>query len=664
MNHDEKMSQEKDFKFFVEQFADIKIGRFDLPKFDTLPLKQKKMIYYLSQAALSGWDIIWDQNYKHNLKIRRTLEAIAEHYKGSRKTGDFRDFMIYTKMVWFSKGVHHHSSKAKILPGFSEAYFAELVKHTPGSKFPVEEGETLNDLISELTPLLFNPGIDAVKVSTNTHGDLVLDSANNFYENVTQSEVEHFYKERVEKNDTHPMPYGLNSKFVKENGKLTEKPWKVCGMYSSAIERIIYWLRMAANTAENDIQRKSLDLSIRFYQTGDLKVFDEYCITWLQDTDSHVDFTNGFIETYDDPLNYRASYESLVSFRDEEASGRVLPICENAQWFEDNSPIAEEHKNKDTKVSTAGVITLVSPGGAIAVTPPVGINLPNSEWIKKVHGSKSMTFGNISRAYKKVSEGFGLLEEFSFSEKEIDMDKQYGEAADNLHTNLHEIIGHNSGQMNPGVGIAKETLGNYAAVIEEAKADLVAYYFIVDPKLIDIGVMPSLDVGKTSYNHALRNGLLQQLARIKPGGNIEHVHMRGRYLVARRAFELGNPGTVIEKKMKNGKTYFVINDYRELRTIFGKMLREIQGIISEGDHDKAKYLVEAYGVKVDPELHKEVLLRYKKLGIAPCTGLISPMLVPVLKDNEIIDVKVEYPEDFTGQMLSLAKNFSFLPTYN
>ena len=660
----ENMEKQKEFTYFVEQFADLKIGRYQVLEFETLSSRQKEMLYYLYQAALSGRDIIWDQNYRYNLKIRRTLDAIVEKYQGDRQSEDFKKFMIYTKRVWFSNGIHHHYSTDKILPDFPAEYFAHLVNNSPGGKFPLTGNESRQDLLNFLTPILFNPQIAAKRVSTDENKDLIRASANNFYEGVTQKEVEEFYRAKINPKDPTPVSHGLNSKLVKENGKIKERVWKIGGMYSAAIEKIVYWLKKAAALAKNETQRKSLNLLIEYYQTGDLKTWDEYCIAWTQDTDSRIDAVNGFIETYGDPLNYRASYEAVVSFRDEKATRRIKTISENAQWFEDHSPISPEYKKKKVKGITAKVITVAALGGDASPSPPIGINLPNASWIRKLHGSKSVNLGNITLAYNKVAEGGGLLEEFCYSQEDIDRQKEFGELADNLHTDMHEVIGHASGQLRPGVAPPRETLKNYAAAIEETRADLVAYYYIMDPKLIEIGVMPSPEVGKASYERAIRNGFIQQLTRVKLGNNIEQAHMRNRQLIAKWAFQLGQPDNVIEKKQKDGKTFYVVNDYRKLRSIFGRMLREIQRITSEGDFPAAKNLIETYAVRIDYDLHKEVLERFRKLGMAPYTGFIAPQLVPVYENEKIVDVKVEYPMDFTRQMLDFGKEYSFLPDLN
>lgn len=655
------MKKSDDFTYFVEQFADIKIGRYQIPGFDELSLNQKKMLYYLFQAALSGRDIIWDQHYRYNLKIRHTLEAIVRNYTGDRDTESFKKFMVYTKRVWFSNGIHHHYSTDKIIPEFSRVYFAELVKNSPNGDFPLSENQSLEDFIAELMPVIFDPTVAGKRVNTDSDTDMIQASANNFYRGVTQTEAEAFYEKIIDNDDPTPVSYGLNSRLVKENGSIVEQKWKIGGLYSPAIEKIVYWLEKASQVAENQTQKKALELLIQYYRTGDLKTWDDYSIAWTRDTNSRIDVVNGFIETYGDPLAFKGSYESVVSIKDLKATHRAQTISQNAQWFEDHSPIADEHKKKNVKGVTAKVITVVALGGDASPSPPIGINLPNANWIRQDYGSKSVTLGNITSAYHKVAEGAGVLDEFAYSREEIDLEKQYGDLAVNLHTDMHEVIGHGSGRVNPEVGTPKETLKNFAAVMEETRADLVAYYYVMDPYLIQIGVMPSLDVGKVAYNRAIRNGMIQQLTRVKLGNDLEQTHMRNRQLIAKWAYHLGKQENVIEKKVKDGKTYYVVNDYQKLRQIFGRMLREIQRIKFDGDYQKAKQLVETYGVKIDYGLHQEVLERYRKLGVAPYTGFINPVLTAVKEGDRIVNVRVAYPMDFTEQMLDYSKNHSFLP---
>ncbi len=659
-----KEGAKDEFKYFAETFADINIGRFPIPGFDKLELKQKKLLYFLYEAALSGRDLIWDQHYKHNLCIRRTLEAIVGKYNGDRTGEDFKKFMTYTKRVWFSNGIHHHYSSMKFEPGFTQEYFAQLVKNSPDAKFPLEKGESIDDLLKKLAPIIFDPKVDAKRTSTDASKDLVKNSAINYYEGVTQHEVEVFYALITDKKDKTPVSYGLNSKFVKEKGQIKEKTWKVGGMYSGALEQIVSWLEKASTVSENENQKKALDLLAEYFKTGDLATFDRYSMAWVRDTASIVDVVNGFIEYYNDPLGRRGTYESMVSFKDMEATRRTETISSNAQWFEDNSPIDKKHKKEKVKGVTAKVITIVALGGDSAPTPAIGVNLPNSNWIRSGYGSKSVTLGNISSAYDKVTEGSGTLQEFAYSEEVVKRAKEHGQLGDFLHTDMHEIIGHGSGKLNPGVGEPKETLKNYASVIEETRADLVAYYYILDPKMVELGLIPGLEVGKASYDNAILNGYMRQLTRLKQGDDVEQAHMRNRQLIAKWALELGQKDKVLEVKIKEGKTYTVVNDYEKLRSLFGTMLKEIQRIKSEGDFEAAKKLVETYAVKIDQKLHKEVLERFAKLKVAPYTGFILPKLVPQMKDGEIVDVKVEYPADFTKQMLRMAEKYSFLPTYN
>jgi len=656
--------KQEEFVFQTEQFADLAILRYRVLGFEELSLKQKEMLYYLYEAALAGRDIFYDQNYKNNLKVRKTLEAIVDNYKGDKNSDSFEQFMVYTKRVWFSNGIHHHYSNDKIIPGFTREYFSELVQNSDSSKFPLVEGEAIDQLISTLTPIIFDRGVDSKKVNLDSNSDLIKTSAVNFYDSgLTQKEVEDFYAKMEKKNDPQPIWYGLNSKVVKENGVLKEKVWKIGGMYSSAIEKIIYWLEKASPLADTEIQKAALDKLIEYYKTGDLKTWDEYNILWVQDTSSRIDVVNGFVEVYNDPLGHKGAYQSLVSIKDLEATKRINAIGNEAQWFEDNSPISNEHKKKNVVGISAKVITAVMETGDVSPSTPVGVNLPNANWIRQNHGSKSVSLGNINEAYDKVSSA-GVLEEFCYSEEEIKLAKDHGTLASNLHTDLHEVIGHASGQINPGVGTPKQTLKNYASAIEEARADLVALYYATDPKLVEIGVMSTIDVGKAEYNSYLRNGLMLQLRRIIPGDNIEESHMRNRQAISKWVYEMGKKDNVIEKKIKDGKAYFVINDYQKLRELFGQLLREIQKITSEGDFKAAQNFIETYGVKVDPDLHREVLARYEKLNVAPYKGFINPKLIPVYEGEKIVDVKIEYPDDFTEQMMDYGKNHSFLPINN
>lgn len=663
MNLKQSKSESDDFVYQTEQFADLAILRYKVPGFNELSLKEKELVYYLYQAALSGRDIYFDQNYKHNLLIRQTLNAIVRSYTGDRQADEFKKFLVYAKRVWFSNGIHHHYSNKKFTPEFSSDYFTELMRNSDEKLFPIGENQSLENLRAFLIPLIFNPNIDAIKVEQTPGKDLIKSSAVNFYEGVSQKEVENFYADMTDKNDDTPVWYGLNSKVVKENGKLTEKVWKLGGMYSQAIEKIIFWLEKAINVSENELQKKSLKKLIEYYKTGNLKTWDEYSILWLQDTSSRVDAVNGFIEVYNDPLGYKGSYESIVSIKDLEATKRINAISSQAKWFEENSTIPDEYKKKDVVGISAKVITVVVESGDASPSTPIGINLPNSNWIRKVHGSKSVNLGNIVHSYNKANSE-EIYNEFYYTDEEIQRAKKYADLADNLHTDLHEVIGHASGQIKKGVGTPKQSLKNYSSAIEEARADLVALYYAVDEKLIQIGVMPSVEVGKAEYDRYICNGLMLQLNRVVLGDNIEQAHMRNRQLISKWAFEKGKSENVIEKKVRDGKTYFVINDYNKLRQLLGQLLREVQRITSEGDYEAAKYLVETYGIKIDKNLHKEVLDRYAKLNIAPYKGFINPVLTPIFDGEKIIDVKIEYPDDFLEQMLYYDQHYSFLPVKN
>ena len=657
------MDKEDNFKYQTERFADLGILRYKAPGFEELSLKQKELAYYLYQAALSGRDIFYDQNYKYNLLVRKTLEAIVNSYKGNHNSPDWNNFMVYTKRVWFSNGIHHHYSAKKIFPDISKDYFKQLINNSDSKLFPLINNEKLEQFTKQITSIIFDPNVAPVKVDLNPKSDIIKNSAVNFYENLTQKEVENYYAKKVNKSDPQPVSYGLNSQLIKENGKILERKWMIGGMYSPAIEKIVYWLEKAVTVAEDNQQIKALELLIKYYKTGDLKTWDEYNVAWVQDTASRVDLVNGFIEVYNDPLGYRGSYESIVSIKDLDATKRIAAISSEAQWFEDHSPIDDKYKKKNVVGITAKVITVVGECGDASPSTPIGINLPNPAWIRKEHGSKSVNLGNIVYSYDKAASE-EALKEFSFSQKEIDLDHKYAALTDDIHTDLHEVIGHASGQIMPGVGSPKQSLKNYASTIEEARADLVALYYLPDEKLIDIGVLPNSEAFKAEYNKFIQNGLMLQLVRLQPGENLEEAHMRNRQLISKWAYEKGKGENVIENKIKNGKTYFVINDYQKLRSLFGQLLKKIQRITSEGDFEAAKNIVETYGVKVDSDLHKEVLERYSKLNIAPYKGFINPVLTPVVKDGKITDVKIEYPDDFTQQMLYYAKNYSFLPVMN
>jgi dipeptidyl-peptidase-3 len=660
-NENPKAEGTEEFKFLVEQFADLKIMRYQVPGFEALTLEQKELVYYLSQAALCGRDIIFDQNGKYNLPVRRTLENIYLTYSGKKEGADWLAFEVYLKRVWFSNGIYHHYASEKFLPGFSADYFAELVKNSDQSKFPVREGQTVAQLVAELNPVMFDPGVMPKKVNLDADADLVLTSAVNFYEGVNEAEVEAFYKGMRQADPEHPLSFGLNSNLVKENGKVAEKTWKLGGGYSEAIEKIVFWLEKAIPFAENPEQKATLAKLVEYYKTGDLKTWDEYNVLWVNDLKSDIDVVNGFIESYEDPLGRKGTWEAMVNFKDKEGTKRAEIISENAQWFEDNSPVDSRFKKKQVKGVTAKVITAAQLAGDCYPSTPIGINLPNADWIRKEHGSKSVTIENITYAYDQASLGNGMLEEFVLAEEERELSKKYGPLASNVHTDLHECLGHGSGQLLPGT--SSEALSNYSSTLEEARADLFALYYIMDPRMVELTVLPSPDAARAEYNSYIRNGLLTQLTRIAPGKNIEESHMRNRQLIAGWCFEKGDAGKVIELVKHEEKTYVKINDYAKLRELFGQLLAEMQRIKSEGDYKAGKALVETYGVKVDNTLHEEVLARFKKLNVAPYGGFMNPVFSLVEENGKISDVKVDYPDDYAGQMLSYSKNYSFLPSW-
>lgn len=649
------------FKWQVDQFADVRIMRYQIPEFDSLTPNQKVLVYYLSEAAKCGRDIIWDQNYKYNLTVRSVLESIYNGYTGDRNNANWEQFMVYLKRVWFSNGIHHHYSNDKFIPEFTQEYFAELVKNTPADKFNTTLGST-DEIITNLTPILFDPNVATKRVNQDAGVDMVAASACNYYEGVTQKEVEDFYAKMMNPKDTTPISYGLNSKLVKENGKVIEKVWKIDGMYGAAIAKIVYWLEKAATVAENEHQRNIINTLIEYYKSGDLKKFDEYNVLWVSDVNSHIDFVNGFIENYGDPMGYKSSWEAVVNFKNLEATRRTTIIGDNAQWFEDNSPIDEQFKKKEVKGVSAKVITVAQLGGDCYPTTPIGINLPNADWIRKYHGSKSVTMDNITYAYDQAAQGNGFMEEFAWSPEEIEISKQHGSLAGNLHTDLHECLGHGSGQL--AEGVKGDELKNYGSPLEEARADLFALYYMMDQKMVEIGIMPTLDVAKAEYNNYIRNGLMTQLTRIEFGKTIEQAHMRNRQLIASWCYENGKAENIIEKKTRDGKTYFVINDYAKLRNLFGTLLKEIQRIKSTGDYEAGKKMVETYAVQINPELHREVLDRFNKLKLAPYGGFMNPQLVPVMEGDKIVDIKVEYPENYVQQMLDYSNNYGFLPLIN
>lgn len=645
---------------FVEKFADIKILRYDVPGFDKLAPQQKIFIYYLSQAALCGRDILWDQNNKHNLAIRAFLENIFKTYSGNRESAEFDQFNVYLKRVWFSNGIHHHYSTEKIPTDFKEAFFDELIKNSDWSGYPFPEKKSKEAFFSEVKNVVFNPEKEKKRVNLEADSDLLLSSANNYYQGVTQEEAEKYYAKLKADAGKEPVSYGLNSTLVKENGQINEQIWKIGGMYSQAIEQIIYWLKKAVEFAENELQKTCIRNLIDYYTTGNLASFDEYSVNWVKEQFGDVDFVNGFIEVYGDPLGIKGSWESIVNFKDKEATKRAEILSKNAQWFEDHSPVSEEFKKKEVKGVTAKVINVAMLGGDCYPATPIGINLPNAEWIREKHGSKSVTIENITQAYFLDSMGNGMLEEFAFSVEEMERARQFGYLAGNLHTDLHECLGHGSGRIMEGVNT--EALKNYYSTIEETRADLFALYYMMDEKLVELGLIPSLEAAKAEYEAYLRNGLITQLTRIEPGKDIEESHMRNRQLISRWALEKGNSGKVIELVVKDSKTFVCINDFGELRKLFGQLLKEIQRIKSEGDFNAAREMVESFGVKVDKQLHSEVLERFKKLDLAPYAGFLNPVYeLKMWPCGTPYDVSVRYDEDYTSQMLRYSEDYSFLP---
>lgn len=651
------------FDYTVEQFADLQILRYRVPGFENLSLQQKELVYYLTEAALQGRDILFDQNGKYNLRIRRTLEAVYTGYKGDKNTPDFKAMEVYLKRVWFSNGIHHHYGSEKFVPGFAPEFFKEAVLSVDASTLPLAEGQTAEQLCDELSPVIFDPAVMPKRVNQAAGEDLVLTSACNYYDGVTQKEAEDFYNAMKDPKDETPVSYGLNSRLVKENGKIQEKIWKVGGLYGQAIDKIVYWLKKAEGVAENPEQKAVIAELIKFYETGDLKTFDEYAILWVKDLNSLVDFVNGFTESYGDPLGMKASWESLVNFKDMEATHRTEIISGNAQWFEDHSPVDKQFKKDEVKGVSAKVITAAILAGDLYPATAIGINLPNSNWIRSHHGSKSVTIGNITDAYNKAAHGNGFNEEFVYSDAELQLIDKYADLTGELHTDLHECLGHGSGKLLPGVD--PDALKAYGSTIEEARADLFGLYYVADPKLVELGLTPNEDAYKAEYYTYLMNGLMTQLVRIEPGNNVEEAHMRNRQLIARWVFEKGAADKVVELVKKDGKTYVVVNDYEKLRELFGELLSEIQRIKSTGDYQGAHDLVENYAVKVDPALHAEVLERYKKLNLAPYKGFVNPKYEAVVDAaGKITDVKVTYDEGYAEQMLRYSKDYSNLPSIN
>lgn len=648
---------------FAEKFADIKILRYSVPEFEKLDLNKKIYIYYLSQAALCGRDILWDQNNRHNLAIREVLENIYQSFSESRETAEFDQFVVYLKRVWFSSGIHHHYSTEKIPADFSETFFNELLVKSDWSGFQLPSGRSFEAIIAEIKQVIFNPEIEKKRVNLESDKDLIQSSANNYYQGVSQLEAETFYADLKVAAGSEPVSFGLNSTLVKEDGQLIEKVWKLNEKYGKAIEQIIFWLDKAKDYAENELQKKYISHLIEYYTTGDLSKFDEYSINWVKEQAGDVDFVNGFIEVYGDPLGIKGSWESIVNYKDQEATKRATVLSENAQWFEDHSPVSPEFKKTEVRGVSAKVINVAILAGDCYPATPIGINLPNAEWIRETYGSKSVTIENITQAYFLDSTGNGMLEEFAGSAEEIERAKQYGYLAGNLHTDLHECLGHGSGKVRDGVNT--DVLKNYYSTIEETRADLFALYYIMDDQMIQLGLVPSIEAAKAEFDAYLRNGLLTQLTRIEPGKDIEESHMRNRQLIARWAYEAGKAQNVVEFVRSEEKTFVRINDYQELRSLFGELLKEIQRIKSEGDFDAARNLVENYAVKVDRQLHEEVLARFKKLDLAPYAGFLNPVYElktwPCGTPN---DVLIRYDEDYSSQMLRYGWEYGFLPMEN
>lgn len=659
------VTNDKGFDYVVDRFADLEILRYQVPGFESLTLKQKQLLYHLSEAALMGRDILFDQNCRYNLPIRRTLEAIYTSYKGDRQTPDFLALETYLKRVWFANGIHHHYAEDKFQPGFSAEFLKKAISQLDPALVPVRPGQSIEAFTEEICQVILDPTVLPKRTTQSGDQDLIQASANNYYgEGLTQKEVEDFYaSQKNDPTDMTPISYGLNSRLVKENGLIQEKVWKVGGLYSPAIEAIVAELEKAIPFAENKAQKETIETLIDYYRTGDLRTFDAYSILWVEDTASEVDFVNGFIETYGDPLGRKASWESTVNFINKEATKRTKTISDNAQWFEDHSPVDPRFKKEQVKGVSAKVITVTMLGGDCYPSTPIGINLPNADWIRRNHGSKSVTIENITEAYDKAAQGNGFKEEFVWSEEERQLIKRYGFITDNLHTDLHECLGHGSGKLLPGTD--PDALKAYSSTIEEARADLFGLYYLADPKMVELGLVPDQEAYKAEYYKYMMNGLMTQLVRIAKGKDVEEAHMRNRQLIARWTYEHGQRDKVVEIVRREGKSYVVINDYRRLRELFAQLLAEIQRIKSEGDFQAAKQLVENYGVKIDPQLHEEILERYKKLNLAPYKGFVNPVMRLVKNaQGEVTDVTLDYTEGYAAQMLRYSRDYSYLNSYN
>lgn len=653
------MSMSENFNYIVEQFADLQLLRYRVAGFENLSLRQKELIYYLSEAALEGRDILFDQNGKYNLQIRKLLEAVYVSYSGDRNNLEFQGLEVYLKRVWFSSGIYHHYACDKFVPAFSPEFLRECIEQVDVASLPLKDGESVQAMCDKLFPVMFDPKVMPKRVNQADGEDLVMTSAANYYEGVTQDEAEKFYAMQKVAADPHPVMYGMNSRLVKKEEVLQEEVWKLDGMYGEAIQKIIFWLEKAETVAENEAQREVIRLLIDFYRTGDLKTFDTYSIAWLKDTNSKVDFVNSFIESYGDPLGMKASWESIVNFKDEEATHRTETISQHAQWFEDHSPVSPSFKKEVVRGVSAKVITAAMLGGDLYPSSAIGINLPNSNWIRSLHGSKSVTIGNLTDAYNKAAKGNGFREEFVYSQEEKDLLEKYADITGDLHTDLHECVGHGSGKLLPGVD--PDALKAYGSTIEEARADLFGLYYLPDEKLVELGLTPDKEAYKAEYYAYMMNGLLTQMVRIEPGCDLEEAHMRNRQLIARWALENGKSKNVVELVKKEGKTYVKINDYLQLRGLFAVLLSEIQRIKSEGDYEAARALVEKYAVKLDATLHEEILNRYRSLHLAPYKGFVNPVYCPQYDaEGRIVDVKLDYTEGYTEQMLRYGRDYSNL----
>ena len=645
----EKKTQDTDFHYLLDEFADLKVIRFRVPGWDNLSLRQKEYAYHLSEAAKLGRDITWDQYCKWNLPIRHVVEDILNEYEGDRECADFQNFTVYAKRLFFANGIHHHYSEDKFFPECPKEYFQSLME-------AVGDGEQATELLE----VIYSPDIYPQRRSTSKTGDIVELSAVNFYDGVTREEVDKYYNSMMDPNDKTPISYGLNTKVVKEDGKVVEKPWKVGGIYGPALEKICAELEKAAAVAETDLQKEAIGKLVEYYKTGDLRTWDDFNIDWVQDTVGTIDFINGFIEDYDDPLGRKATWEGYVNMKDSAASARTEVLSANAQWFEDNSPVDPRFRKPHVKGVSAKVVDGITLAGATYPATPIGINLPNADWIRRDYGSKSVTIANITHAYDYAAQESpkSTLTEFAYDQAEIDAYKQYGSYTDEIHTDLHECLGHGSGQLLPGV--SSTALGEYQSTLEEARADLFGLYYMADPKLVELGIMPNAEAYKPAYSNYIRNGLFVQFTRVELGKQNTEAHMQNRKLIAEWCYEKGAARGIIEKKMRDGKTYFVVNDYEALRGLFAELLAEIQRIKSEGDYAAGKNLVETYAVNIDPQLHKEVLERYAALNLKPYGGFVNPDIVPVEKDGKVVDYKIVYVDNYLRQQLDYGKKYRTL----